>query len=123
MHLKGDYAIMEPKVEGKKMSILEQLKKLEDERAKLINGAKDEAFKKAEAAVADLNSLGFPYRLVEGEEKAGKKKVRQKGGICKICKFETEPPHDGRLKTHREQGDARKPLTEKQMAELGFKKK
>lgn len=119
-----------PKTEVKKLanSVLEQLKKLDEQRAKLLEGAKAEAIKKAEEAVAELNELGFAYRLVEGDgAKAGKKRAssgtRQKSDICTICKFSTEPPHDGRLKLHRDQGDAKKPLTEKQLTELNMKKK
>jgi uncharacterized protein (UPF0335 family) len=48
------------------MSVLEKLKVLDAQRAELVEGAKQEALDKAEKAIADLNSLGFDYRLVEG---------------------------------------------------------
>ena len=48
------------------MSVLDQLKALDEQREKLINDAKAEALAKAEEAVAALNELGFNYRLVEG---------------------------------------------------------
>lgn len=48
------------------MGILEELRKLDEQRAKLLEGAKTEALQKAEAAVAELNQLGFNYRLVSG---------------------------------------------------------
>jgi hypothetical protein len=121
--------VAKPPIEVKKIvSVLEQLKKLDEQRAKLLEGAKTEAVKKAEEAVAELNELGFSYRLVEGEAKAGKKRVssgvpRQKSETCQICKFSTDPIHDGRLKLHRDQGEHKKPLTDKQLTELNMKKK
>jgi hypothetical protein len=39
---------------------------LEAQKQALMTKAKDEALKMAEKAVADLNNLGFHYRLVEG---------------------------------------------------------
>jgi hypothetical protein len=47
-------------------SVLAQIKKLDEQRAKLLEDAKAEALTKANAAIADLNSLGFNYRLAEG---------------------------------------------------------
>lgn len=40
---------------------------IKDKREKLISAAKTEALAAAERAVADLNNLGFHYRLVETE--------------------------------------------------------
>lgn len=118
-----------PKPELKKMStVLEQLKKLDEQRAKLIADATAEAKKKAEDAVAELNALGFSYRLVEGEaaspksKSSGEKKPRAKRD-CTICKFGTDPHHDGRHPAHRDQGDNKKPFTEKQLKDLGLNKK
>ena len=47
-------------------AVLAKLKKLDEERAKLIADAKSQALAAANMAIADLNSLGFSYRLVEG---------------------------------------------------------
>ncbi|MBK8082328.1 MAG: hypothetical protein IPK28_00010 [Devosia sp.] len=47
-------------------AVLAKLKKLDEERAKLIADAKSQALAAANMAIADLNSLGFTYRLVEG---------------------------------------------------------
>ena len=49
------------------MSVLDQLKKLDEQRAKLLDGAKEEALGKAKAAIAELNELGFSYKLVQGD--------------------------------------------------------
>src|SRR4051812_19735029 len=117
-----------PKPEVKKLSVLEQLRKLDEQRAQLLKDAEAEAKKKAEDAIADLNSLGFSYRLVQGDESpkrksgSGSGKPRQKKD-CTICKFGTDPHHDGRHPAHRDQGDNKKPFTEKQLKELGLTKK
>jgi len=49
-----------------KESVIEQLKALDEQRATLLNEAKATALATAEASVAELNELGFNYRLVEG---------------------------------------------------------
>lgn len=46
-------------------SFVEQIMELEARKQELLGKAKAEALKIAEKAVADLNSLGFNYRLVE----------------------------------------------------------
>ena len=48
------------------MSVLDKLKALDDQRAKLLEDAKKEALEAVHKAIADLNALGFDYRLVEG---------------------------------------------------------
>ena len=48
------------------MSVLDQLKSLDEQRTKLLEGAKKEALEAAQKAIADLNALGFDFRLVEG---------------------------------------------------------
>jgi hypothetical protein len=47
------------------MSVLDQIRALDEQKAKLLQGAKDEALKTAHDAVATLGELGFNYRLVE----------------------------------------------------------
>lgn len=47
-------------------SALERIKQLDLERAKLMDEAKASALASAETAVAELNTLGFSYRLVQG---------------------------------------------------------
>ena len=47
-------------------SILEKLKKLDEERVNLVAAAKSQALATANMAIADLDALGFTYRLVEG---------------------------------------------------------
>ena len=45
------------------MSVIDEIKELESQKQKLLNKAKSEALKAANAAIRDLNSLGFEYHL------------------------------------------------------------
>ncbi|MDP1732475.1 MAG: hypothetical protein Q8L54_15140, partial [Devosia sp.] len=47
-------------------TVLDKIRKLDEEKAKLMSEAKAQALQNAQAAVAELNELGFNYRLVEG---------------------------------------------------------
>ena len=49
------------------MSVLDEIKKLDEQRAKLLSDAKKEALSAAQDAVKELNALGFNYRLVQAE--------------------------------------------------------
>jgi hypothetical protein len=113
------------------MSVLDKLKALDEERAKLLDDAKKEALETAHKAIADLNGLGLTYRLVEGtstskarrppkehsEDQASKRQPRDLP--CPICEFKTEPHHDGRA--HRSQ-EPKKPFTEEELAQRGMTK-
>src|SRR5262245_21626110 len=106
-------------------SVVEQIRVLDAQKAKIITAAKREATKKVEQAIKELNQLGFNYRLVsDGSVRIGKKpKMRRKKGTvsteaCKICRFRTVPPHDAR--SHR--GQSRKaPFTREELAERGLR--
>jgi hypothetical protein len=114
------------------MSVLEKLKALDSQRAQLLEDAKKEALDAAHKAIADLNELGFNYRLVEGsgtstarrpsgerpEAEAPKRQARDVP--CPICEFKTEPHHDGRA--HRSQREPKRPFTEEELTEKGLKK-
>jgi hypothetical protein len=57
-------------------SPIERIKELDKERATLFEQAKEEALRRANEAVEDLNALGLNYRLVtggDGNKTAGKK--------------------------------------------------
>jgi hypothetical protein len=111
-------------------SVLEKLKALDAQRAQLLEGAKKEALDNVEKAVAELNELGFNYRLVEGatstarapRKAASQAPKRQARDLpCPICHFKTTPHHDGRM--HRSQ-KTKKPfsveeLMEKHLAKVG----
>lgn len=46
------------------MSVMDQIKKLDEQKAKLLADAKAEAMAKVEQGLQDLKELGFSYRLV-----------------------------------------------------------
>lgn len=52
------------------MSVLDQIRKLDEQKAALLSQAKKEAMDTAHKAIASLNELGFNYRLVLGEGSA-----------------------------------------------------
>jgi hypothetical protein len=108
-------------------TVLERLKALDAERAQLLNDAKKEALDNAQRAVADLNELGFDYRLVEGATaptappaRAPRKATAQppkrqpRDLPCVVCKFRTLPHHDGRM--HRSQ-KIKKPFSVEELME------
>jgi len=106
------------------MSFMAQLKALDEQRAKLIEDAKHGALERAHNAIAQLNDLGFNYRLTEGMRAAPSKAARMsksasgakrqfQGAECPICQFKTSPMHDGR--SHRGQNPKR-PFTAAELA-------
>lgn len=110
-------------------SYLQRLKELRHEETSLLATAKKEALARGAEVIAELRELGFNYRLVEegtsatprrrGAAKSTGKGVPS-GSPCPVCNFKTEPPHDAR--THRRQGDRKRPFTPKQLAELELTK-
>jgi hypothetical protein len=64
-------------------SAVQRIKELDQERATLFEQAKEEALRRANQAVEDLNALGLTYRLVTGpaadENKSAGKKPQEKG--------------------------------------------
>ena len=110
------------------MSILEKLKALDDQRAKIVDDAKQNALDKAHQALAELKELGFTYSLAEEHRSASvkpagssktKAKRHKKDGPCSICHFATSPTHDGR--SHRDQ-EPRRPFTSVELADKGLAK-
>jgi hypothetical protein len=51
--------------EEEKLGVLEELKALDEHRAKILTRAKLAALEKAEDAIAELSKLGFHYSLIE----------------------------------------------------------
>ena len=108
------------------MGLIDQLKALDDQRAKLIEDAKGAALEKAHKAVVELNDLGFRYSLTEGARASSPKaaksvgaasKRRHKDAPCPICHFKTSPMHDGR--SHRGQ-EPKRSFTAAELAQKGF---
>jgi len=58
------------------MSVLDRIKELDAERARLLDEAKATALANAEQAVAELNELGFDYRLVQGSTPSAPRPIR-----------------------------------------------
>lgn len=52
-------------------SVLDQIRKLDEQKAALLQTAKEEALAQANAAIATLRELGFNYRVVESSEYRG----------------------------------------------------
>lgn len=50
--------------------LLAQIEELDKQRQKLVEQAHDEAYKKAEEAIEQLNALGYNYRISGGAAKA-----------------------------------------------------
>jgi hypothetical protein len=103
-----------------------RIKELEAEKTRLVSAARKEAIDRAQAAVDDLNALGFPYQLVEGGSEP-RKKAGGRGGArqtkdapCPVCKFRTSPPHDARK--HRGQGKRKRVFTSAELKEMGLEK-
>ena len=63
------------------MSILDEIRKLDEKKAKLLDDAKAEALKKAKEAISMLGELGFNYRLVEGETAQPRVSGKRRTGI------------------------------------------
>jgi hypothetical protein len=57
---------------------IQRIKELDHERATLFDQAKEEALRRANQAVEDLNALGLHYRLVTGTATAGSKDTGKK---------------------------------------------
>ena len=105
------------------LSIVQQIKALDEQRSKLRETAKAEALAKANEAVEDLNAMGFKYALTDlttkPKAKAATVKREPSGAPCGYCGFATIPPHDKR--SHRTQKKKR-PFTDAELKELGLVK-
>jgi len=110
-------------------SVLDQIRGLKEQEAKLIDGAKAEAIAKVKEAIQELQELGFHYRLVEAVDEQAPRarkgakvtgtKRQQKDAPCAICGFKTSPLHDRRA--HRAQ-EPKKPFTKAELSERGLTK-
>ena len=86
--------------EPEKQSALQQIKKLDEERAKLLESAKNDALTRAEEAINELIALGFEYEIVEpARGTARKTRTARKAsapdhspkGTCPVCEYATIP--------------------------------
>jgi hypothetical protein len=98
-----------------------RIRELDAERTKLLDDAKKEALARAQQAIADLNALGFAYKLAQGS--VARKRIVGRipsDNPCRICGFRTKPPHDARR--HRFSEARKRPFTAKELTDLGLKK-
>jgi len=99
----------------------EQLRKIDEQRTKLLDNAKAESLARVQVALDELNQLGFSYSLHENGRGRGRRGVRQRNdGPCPICNFKTNPPHDGRR--HRAQGHKKVAFTNSELSAMGYSK-
>jgi len=100
------------------VNVLEQIKKLQEQQATLMETAKKELLEKINGGITELNALGFAYVLTED----GKKKKVKTADFkeCDLCPFSTVPPHSRRH--HKTQKD-KKAFTAKELEEKGWTKK
>ena len=99
----------------------EQLRKIDEQRTKLLDNAKAESLARVQVALDELNKLGFSYSLHENGRGRGRRGVRQRNdGPCPICNFKTNPPHDGRR--HRAQGHKKVAFTNSELSAMGYSK-
>ncbi len=115
---------------AKNPTLLDKLRELNTQRDALLAEAKTEALANAEAAISQLNELGFSYFLGSHETverpKARRAKIEgektarhiPKDVPCPICNFRTVRPHDRR--SHRSQTKKR-PFTDRELEALGMK--
>lgn len=108
------------------LSVIEQLRQLDEQRKTLMESAKADAMRKAEEAIAELNALGFQYiihdmteqpratRMPRPKSEADAPKRQQKDAECPICGFKTTPLHDKR--SHRFQSE-KMPFTAEELSE------
>jgi len=98
-------------------NIVNRIEALDAERAGLIQKLED-----ARASITAQFDKWLPATLDKVGDKAKEAARKLKREPCGICKFETDPPHDARLKAHRDQGESKQPLTFDQLAASGLRR-
>lgn len=63
------------------MSVLDQIRKLDEQKASLLAQAKQEAMAKANEGIKALAELGFDYRLVQGDGSAPTRSGTRRTGV------------------------------------------
>jgi hypothetical protein len=92
-------------------NIVNRIEALDAEKAQLIKQLED-----ARASITAQFDKWLPATLDRVGDKAKEAARKLKREPCSICRFRTDPPHDARLKAHRDQGESKLPLTEEQLA-------
>ena len=100
-------------------NIVNRIEALDSEKAQLIQKLRDTR----ESLNSQFNKW-LPDGLMGAAAtvRAKGKREAKPGTPCTICGFATMPPHDGRLKAHRDQGDKKKPLSDHQLDASGLRR-
>lgn len=107
-------------LQQKREQIQSQLEEVDTQILELKNKRKEELLEELKALGLDVVPKTTASASSGDNKKKGTKKTLDKP--CKICGFLTEPYHDARLKTHRDQGDNKRPLTDAELAAAKLKK-
>ena len=75
---------------AEKPTVLQQIKKLDEERAKILEVAKNDALARAQEAINELTALGFDYELAEPVQKTTR--TPRKARRQKLPEAEPETP-------------------------------
>src|SRR5215203_5849280 len=97
--------------------IVNRIEALDAEKAQLIKKLED-----ARASITAQFDQWLPATLDKVGDKAKEAARKMKREPCSICTFQTVPPHDARLKAHRDQGESKLPLTEEQLDTAGLRR-
>ena len=98
-------------------NIVNRIEALDAERAQLIQKLED-----ARTSITAQFDKWLPATLDKVGDKAKEAARKLKREPCGICKFQTEPPHDARLKAHRDQGESKLPLTEEELTAASLRR-
>jgi hypothetical protein len=108
-------------------SAIEEIKELKAQLESKTEQAKAEALDKASEAIGFLRDLGLDNDTIlkelgfrgRAKDREGREAGPPKDEPCSICRFRTEPPHDGR--SHRGQAK-KKPFTTEDLEQKGLTK-
>ena len=106
-------------LQEKRENLQNQLEEIDSQILELKNKRKAELLAELKELGLDVVPKGTASASTGESKKKGKKTLNKP---CRICGFLTTPYHDARLKTHRDQGDNKKPLTEAELASSKLKK-
>lgn len=72
------------------MSTLEEIRKLDEQRQRLVEKARMDALKRAQDAIAELNELGFAYKIAGGPKAENTRRPGIRQAVLDII---TDSPH------------------------------
>lgn len=96
-------------------TIVNEIEQLDTRKAELLKKLSD-----ARDTLNEQFSKWLPAALDQVGDKA-KAAAKRLNKPCSVCKFKTEPPHDARLKAHRDQSE-KKPLTDGELTNADLRR-